>query len=180
MPGTNRISTPTSGTNGSGQTFDYVLKNNRTLYYLPSVASGSTMFVAAPDCRVVIAGGTEIPVVTFDTTFNPTNPPPSLQLSFGGALLNFPKGNIASIGNSPPQYWLLGLPTCNLFKWTGGTFIGVIYAPTMQLNSSGNAELQGAIVATGFACTGTFDFHFDAATGVSSAKPFKIQQWTEL
>jgi hypothetical protein len=127
---------------------------------------------------VVIAGGTDIPIVTFDTP-NPTNPLPSLQLSFGGALLNFPK-NVASIGNSPPQYWLLGLPTCNLLKWTGGTFIGVIYAPGMLLNSQGNAELQGAIVASGFTCTGTFDFHYDQATGVSSAKPFKIQLWTEL
>jgi len=65
-------------------------------------------------------------------------------------------------------------------KWTGGSFIGVIYAPTMALSSQGNAELQGAIVANSFSCNGTFDFHYDAATGETTAKPFKIIAWAEL
>jgi hypothetical protein len=167
---------PTSGTNASGKSFDYVLDNPRYNYYLPSVAAGSTMFVGVPGCRVWIAGGTEIPIVTFNN--NPTNSP-NLQLLFGGASLNIPKNN-ASFGNSPPQYWLIGLPTCASLKWTGGSFIGAIYAPTMALSSQGNAELQGAIVANSFACNGTFDFHYDAATGETTAKPFKIIAWQEL
>jgi len=119
------------------------------------------MFVGVPGCRVWIAGGTEIPVVTFDN--NPAKPLPSLQLLFGGPSLNVPK-NTSSFNNSPPQYWLIGLPTCASLKSTGGTFIGVIYAPTTALSSQGNAELQGAMVANSFSCLGTFDFHSDDAT----------------
>jgi hypothetical protein len=172
--GSTRIAT--SGTNGSGTTFNYVLTNAHYNYYLPSVAAGSTMFVSVPGCRLWIQGGTDIPVITFDN--NPTNPPPTLQLLFGGPNLTLPK-NDCSFNNSPPQYWLIGLPSCASLKWTGGTFIGVIYAPTMALSSQGNADLQGAIVANSFACTGTFDFHYDAATGETKAKPFQIIAWAE-
>jgi hypothetical protein len=50
----------------------------------------------------------------------------------------------------------------------------------MALSSQGNAELQGAIVANSFNCTGTFDFHFDDATAASDAKKFAILTWAEL
>jgi len=133
------------------------------------------MFVAT-DSRLFIGGGTEVPVITFNN--NPTNAP-NLQLFFAGTTLNLPKNN-ASFGNSPPQYWLFGLPSCANLKWTGGSFIGVIYAPTMSLNAQGNADLQGAIVAYSFSCQGTFNFHYDDSTGASTSKPFKIRSWAEL
>jgi hypothetical protein len=167
MPG---VRTPTSGTNASGQSFTYVL--NGGPYYIASLAAGSTMFVAA-DTTLTVAGGTDIPIITFNTN------KAKLNLFFGGSSITFPNGAI-SINNTPPQFWLFAMPTCTLLKWTGGSFIGVIYGPGMTLSAQGNAELQGAIVANTFTCQGTFDFHFDDATGASDAKPFKILTWAEL
>ena len=150
LPG---VKTPTSGTNSSGQAFTYML--NGGAYYAPSLASGSTMFVAA-DTTLFVAGGTDLPVVYFNTNN------PNLTLFFGGPSITLPPGAV-TIGNSPPQFWLLTLPTCTQLRWTGGTFTGVIYAPTTALSSQGNAELQGAMVVNSFNLTGTFDFHSDDA-----------------
>jgi len=173
--GTGGVIIPTSGTNGAGQSFNYVLqsKGYGNNFYLPSVAPGSTMWVSG-DSQLWILGGSEVPIITFDP-----NTKPQLRLFFGGANLNLPNG-ASSINNSPPQYWLIGLPTCNSLKWTGGTFVGVIYAPGMALSAQGNAELQGAIVANSFSCQGTFNFHYDQATGDTTPKPFKILAWREL
>jgi hypothetical protein len=172
LPG---VKIPSSGTNASGQLFDYVL--NGGAYYAPSMIAG-TMYVAS-DTTLFIAGGTTIPVIYFNTA-----KAPKLTLFFGGPSLTFPNGvgggKDITLGNAPPQCWLIVLPTCSLLKWTGGTFTGVIYGPTMPLESSGNAELQGAIVANSFTCTGTFDFHFDDATSASDAKKFAILTWAEL
>jgi hypothetical protein len=168
LPGVKALS---SGTNSSGQLFDYVL--NGGAYFAPSLASGSTMFVAK-DTTLMVAGGTDIPVVTFNTNA------PKLFLFFGGPALNFPSVKILTVNNAAPQFWLIVLPTCAQLKWTGGSFSGVIYGPTMALSSQGNAELQGAIVANSFNCTGTFDFHFDDATAASDAKKFAILTWAEL
>jgi autotransporter-associated beta strand protein len=155
LPG---VKTPTSGTNASGQSFNYVL--NGGAYYATSMVAGSTMFVAA-DTTLYVAGGTDIPVIYFNTN------KPNLTLFFGGPYLYLPNGvgsgKDITFGNSPPQFWLITLPSCSQVRWTGGTFTGVIYGPTMSLLSSGNAEMQGAIVANSFACTGTFDFHSDDA-----------------
>jgi hypothetical protein len=137
------------------------------------MAAGTKMFVAA-DTTLFVAGGTDIPQVTFNTNA------PKLTLFFGGASLTFPNFKDITLNNSPPQFWLIVLPTCSLLKWTGGNFSGVIYGPTMPLVSSGNATLQGAIVATSFTCTGTFTFHFDDATAASDAKKFKMLTWAEL
>jgi hypothetical protein len=150
LPG---VKTPTSGTNASGQSFNYVL--NGGAYYAPSLAAGTTMFVAA-DTTLYVAGGTAIPAITFNTNA------PKLFLFFGGPSLTFPSGP-KTVNNSPPQFWLITLPTCTLLRWTGGSFSGVIYAPNTALASSGNAELQGAMVVDSFSCTGTFDFHSDDA-----------------
>jgi len=65
-------------------------------------------------------------------------------------------------------------------KITSSDFVGVIYAPDMDLTASGNSSVSGAIVAKSFTCTGTFDFHFDDATGGNAAKAFKILSWAEL
>jgi autotransporter-associated beta strand protein len=151
LPG---VKTPTSGTNASGQSFDYVL--NGGAYYATNLPYGRSMFVAA-DTTLYVAGGADIPVVTFNTNA------PRLTLFFGGPSLYMPNARNLSTNNSPPQYWLITLPTCTQLKWTGGNFVGVIYGPTTVVNSSGNAELQGAVVANSFACTGTFDFHSDDA-----------------
>ena len=52
--------------------------------------------------------------------------------------------------------------------------------PTMDLEAAGNSSIQGAIVAKSFSCNGTFDFHFDDATGGNAAKKFMILSWAEL
>jgi hypothetical protein len=136
------------------------------------------MFVAK-DTTLFVAGGTDIPVVYFNT-----NSRPKLTLFFGGPNLTLPNGvgggKNLTFNNAAPQFWLIVLPTCAQLKWTGGSFAGVIYGPTMALNSSGNADLQGAIVANSFTCTGTFDFHFDDATSASDAKKYQILTWAEL
>jgi hypothetical protein len=158
LPG---VKLPTSGTNASGQSFNYVL--NGGFYYASNLTVGSTMFVAA-DSILFVAGGTAIPAITFNTNA------PRLTLFFGGPSLTFPSGP-KTLNNSPPQFWLITLPTCTLLRWTGGSFTGVIYAPTTALQASGNAELQGALVADSFMCTGTFDFHSDDATSAPVDPP---------
>jgi hypothetical protein len=62
----------------------------------------------------------------------------------------------------------------------GATFIGVIYAPQVDLRAEGHSAVCGAIVAATFECFGTFDLHFDAATRPIQAKEFQILSWAEL
>ena len=73
------------------------------------------------------------------------------------------------------------MPSCTTMTLTAGTpFIGVIYAPQVNLRAQGNSALCGAIVAATFQCFGTFDFHYDSSTKNIEAKDFKILSWAEL
>lgn len=161
---------PTSGTN-AGIAYTYVL--NGGFYYASNLTAGSKMFVGATT-TLIVAGGTDLPLVTF----NPTNAP-RLNIVYGGASINM-SAPVTTVNGSPPQYWLYALPSCTTMKITGGTFIGVIYAPGMDLSAQGNASVQGAIVAKSFSCQGNFSFDYDDATAGTAPKPFQILTWAEL
>jgi hypothetical protein len=64
-------------------------------------------------------------------------------------------------------------------KMTGADFVGVIYAPTVDLSASGGS-ITGAILANTFGCQGGFSFHYDDATSGAVAKKFQILTWNEL
>ena len=169
-PNTPGVRTPTSGTN-SGKAYNYVL--NGGFYFAPDLAASSgTMYVAAPSI-LMTTGTVNLASITFAS--NPTNPP-QLSLVYGGSSISF---GATLVNGSPPQFWLYGLPSCTSMKMTGVDFVGVIYAPNMDLSAQ-NGSISGAILANSFSCQGKFGFHYDDATAGAAAKKFKILTWAEL
>jgi len=139
---------------------------------LVATAYGQTMYVSS-DSILVVTGAVSLTKITFDP-----NTKPKLSLFFGSATVDF---SAALENGSPPQFWLYALPSCTYMKLTSqNAFVGVIYAPGMDLSAQGGASVQGAIVAKSFSCQGTFDFHHDDATGGTESKNFKILSWAEL
>jgi len=169
--GTAGVKSLAAGTTG-GTTYDYMLGGG--FYYssnLAATAYGGTMFVAR-DSVLVVTGAVSLSQITF----NPTNGA-RLSLFFGNPTVTF----AASLVNATTgQFWVYALPSCTFMKITGGNFMGVIYAPGMDLEAEGGASIQGAILARSFQCTGNFDFHSDDAAGATDAKPFAILSWAEL
>jgi len=169
--GTAGVRTPTVGTNAA-TAYDYMLGGG--FYYASNLVNsqfGTTMYVAR-DSVLVVTGD----VALTQITFNPTNAA-KLSLFFGYPNITF---QCALVNATTGQFWVYALPSCVYMKINGGDFMGVIYAPGMDLSAQGGATIQGAIVARSFQCTGHFEFHSDDAAGATEAKPFKILTWAEL
>jgi hypothetical protein len=170
-PTTPGVRVPTSGT-VSNQTYNYVL--NGGYYYAPDLAAANGKMYVGGTVLLLTTGAVNLASITF--AVNLTNPP-QLNLVYGGTSLdNF---NVSLINGSAPQFWLYGLPSCTSMKMTGADFVGVIYAPTMDLSASGGS-ITGAILANTFGCQGQFSFHYDDATAGAVAKKFQILTWNEL
>jgi hypothetical protein len=164
---------PTNGVVG-GTSYDYVL--NGGFYYSSNLIAslyGKSMYVSS-NATLVLAGNVDLASITFNPN---TNAAAKLSVFIAMPNLSFTP---AIINAAPPQFWVYGLPTCTSMKITSSDFVGVIYAPDMDLSASGNSSVSGAIVAKSFTCTGTFDFHFDDGTGGNAAKKFRITNWAEL
>jgi hypothetical protein len=171
-PNTPGVRTPMSGTN-AGVAYTYLL--NGGFYYASNLTAvpGGTIYVAAPS-TLMVPGNVDLSQITFGS--NLTNPP-TLSLFFGGSSITF---GASLVNGSPPQFWVYGLPSCTSMKMTGLDFVGVIYAPTMNLSAQGGS-ISGAVVANSFSCQGNFRFHSDdAASTGKAAKKFKILSWAEL
>jgi len=139
---------------------------NGGYYYAPDLAaSGGRMYVGATS-MLLTTGAVNLASITFAS--NPTNPP-QLNLVYGGTSLN---NFLASLVNgSAPQFWLYALPSCTSMTMTsGGDFVGVIYAPTVNLSAQGGS-ITGAILVNSFGCQGNFSFHYDDETGNASFYP---------
>jgi hypothetical protein len=62
----------------------------------------------------------------------------------------------------------------------GANFVGIMYAPHVNLNSSGNANIFGSIAVDTFSCNGTFAFHYDLElTNSVSKTTLRILSWAE-
>jgi hypothetical protein len=90
--------------------------------------------------------------------------------------------NPTIIGGTAAQFTVLGLPTCTSMTMNSHTlFIGVIYAPQLNLNAQGGAEIDGAVLANSFSCNGNFFFHYDFATAKNwITDPVTVISWAEL
>jgi len=86
------------------------------------------------------------------------------------------------IGGTAAQFTVLGLPTCTSMTLNSqNVFIGVIYAPEMNLTAQGGAAIDGAVTAGSFSCNGTFNFHYDFATAKNwITDPVTVTSWAEL
>jgi hypothetical protein len=166
------ILTPTKGTVG-GTDYTYVLKGgNYFITNLDSANYGKTLYVAS-DSTLFVTGNIDLNTVIFNT-----NSKPRLNLYISAPGLTFTP---AVIDGTPPQFWVFGLPSCITMNLAAQkTFIGVIYAPQVNLKANGNAAFCGAIVAATFSCLGGFVLHYDLSTRPIDAKPFKIVSWAEL
>jgi hypothetical protein len=171
------VQTPTSGT-VNGVTYTYVLRSG---YYfitnLDSGAYGKSLYVGS-NATLYVAGNIDLSKIVFSTNYVGLTNRPSLDLYVAAPSITFTP---TIVGGTPPQFWVRCLPSCTSMTLTAGTpFIGVIYAPQVNLRAQGNSALCGAIVAATFQCFGTFDFHYDSSTKNIEAKDFKILSWAEL
>lgn len=178
VPDTDNAQTPTSGTVG-GVTYTYVLTGPKYfITNLDSAAYGKSLYVASNNITLYVAGNIDLSKIVFSTNYTGLTNRPSLNLYVAAPSVTFTP---AVVGGTPPQFWLYGLPSCTSMTLTAGTpFIGVIYAPQVNLRAQGHSAVCGAIVAATFGCFGTFDFHYDASTKNIEAKEFKILSWAEL
>ena len=178
---TPRVQTPTNGT-VNGVSYTYVLKGGN--YYtsnLDSVVYGKSLYVAG-NSTLFVTGNIDLSTIVFATNYtgvtNNGVTGPRLDLFVSAPSVTFAP---TIVGGTAPQFWVFGLPSCTTMDLSGGTtFIGVIYAPQVDLRAEGHSAVCGAIVAATFECFGTFDLHFDAATRPIQAKVFQIQSWAEL
>lgn len=171
---TDEVQTPTNGmVNGVGYT--YVLQGgNYFATNLDFAAYGKSLYVGG-DATLYVTGNIDLSTITFATN---TVTRPHLNLFVSAPSVTFAP---SIVGGTPPQFWVFGLPSCTTMTLVSKTtFIGVIYAPTVDLRAEGNAALCGAIVAATFECFGGFDFHYDSSTSGIKAKDFRILSWAEL
>jgi hypothetical protein len=171
------VQTPTSGT-VNGVNYTYVLTGgNYFITNLDSGAYGKSLYVGS-NATLYVAGNIDLTRIVFSTNYVGLTNRPSLDMYVAAPSLTFTP---TIVGGTPPQFWVRCLPSCTTMTLTAGTpFIGVIYAPQVNLRAQGNSALCGAIVAATFQCFGTFDFHYDSSTKNIEAKEFKILSWAEL
>jgi len=171
---TPRVQTPTNG-NVAGVDYTYVLRGGD--YFatnLDSAAYGKSLYIAS-DSTLFVTGNVDLSKIVFA---NSGLTGPHLNLFVSAPSVTFAP---SIVGGTPPQFWVFGLPSCTTMTLVSKTtFIGIIYAPTVDLRAEGNAALCGAIVAATFECFGGFDFHYDSSTRGIEAKDFKILSWAEL
>src|SRR6266481_4623624 len=178
---TQQVKTPTNDT-VNGVTYTYVLNGgNYFITNLDSAAYGKSLYVAS-NSTLYVSGNIDLSTIVFSTnSTGVTNgglTRPSLNMYVSAPSVTFAP---SIVGGTPPQFWVFGLPSCNTMSLSAGTtFIGVIYAPQVNLRAEGHSAVCGAIVAATFQCFGTFDFHFDSGTRGIEAKEFKILSWAEL
>jgi len=178
---TPQVKTPTNGT-VNGVDYTYVLKGgNYFATNLDSAAYGKSLYVEG-NSTLFVTGNIDLSTIIFATNYtgvtNNGVTGPRLNLFVSAPSVTFAP---TIIGGTPPQFWVFGLPSCTTMDLSGGTtFIGVIYAPQVDLRAEGHSAVCGAIVAATFECFGTFDLHFDAATRPIEAKEFQILSWAEL
>jgi hypothetical protein len=171
---TPRVQTPTNG-NVGGVDYTYVLRGgNYFVTNLDSAAYGKSLYIGG-DSTLYVTGNIDLSTIVFA---NSGQTGPHLNLFVAAPSVTFAP---TIVGGTPPQFWVFGLPSCTTMTLVNTTkFIGIIYAPYVDLRAQGGASLCGAIVAATFECFGGFDFHYDSSTSGIKAKDFKILSWAEL
>src|SRR5438270_2821581 len=160
VPPYSSASTPPSGTNIHGTSYTYVLNGGN---YIISKLTGLTLYVSNSSVLYVTGDATASQIVYAPGT--------KLDLYVGGKMVPHPdlRNELANADGSftlswavaPEQFRILGLNSCTTMNMSGGNFVGVIYAPHVDFNSSGNGSLYGAATVNSFSCNGTFNFHYD-------------------
>jgi hypothetical protein len=95
-------------------------------------------------------------------------------------------GNTAvDASNRPENLYYYGLPTLTGITFSGNsTFVGVIYAPEVDLTLNGggnNSGLIGASITRTVTMNGHYDFHYDESLATNGpARGFVINSWQEL
>jgi Putative Ice-binding-like adhesive domain len=171
---TPRVQTPTNGTI-AGVDYTYVLRGgNYFATNLDSAAYGKSIYIER-DSTLFVTGNIDLSTIVFA---NDGVTRPHLYLFVSAPSVTFAP---SIVGGTAPQFWVFGLPSCTTMTLVSRTtFVGIIYAPNVDLRAEGGAALCGAIVAATFECFGGFDFHYDSATRGIEAKEFKILSWAEL
>jgi hypothetical protein len=178
---TPQVQTPTNRTVG-GVTYTYVLTGgNYFITNLDSAAYGKSIYIAS-NSTLYVTGNVDLDKIIFATNSagvtNSDLSMPRLDLYVAAPAVTFAPSLILG---TPPQFRVFGLPSCATMTLSSGTpFIGIIYAPQVNLRATGHSCVCGAIVAATFSCFGTFDFHFDSSAQGIAAKQFKILSWAEL
>jgi hypothetical protein len=149
--------------------YNYVLNGGN--YMSGSLDSGglnTTVVVTAPSV-LYVTGNISLNKVVLA-------PGAKLDLYMANPVISF---SPTLVNGTPPQFKVYGLPSVNSIS-LGGSFTGVIYAPSSTLIAEGNLALFGSITGDVFDCHGTFDFHYDAATQkLAIMPPVTILSWNE-
>jgi Tfp pilus assembly protein PilX len=163
---------PSSGT-VNGTLYTYVLNGNYGSTSLDGQGSSTSIYVQG-NSKVYVGGNINLNQIVFA-------PGTTLDLYVAASSVSF---NPTVVGAMPPQFRVWGLPTCTSMNINGNSsFVGLIYAPEMNLSANGNAAIYGAVSAKSFSCNGTFDFHYDTSstnTVSASSSGFTIISWAEL
>jgi hypothetical protein len=136
--------------------------------------------------------------VTLNVTTSGSFSPSSVQIHGGTTnsgtaylYLNGPTsvsiaGNTAvDASNRPENLYYYGLPTLTGITFSGNsTFVGVIYAPEVDLTLNGggnNSGLIGASITRTVTMNGHYDFHYDESLATNGpARGYVINSWQEL
>jgi hypothetical protein len=160
-------------------------------YYDLAFNKGNYLASSVPTLANIYVSNYSTLYIPNDCTINMIVFAPGAKLDFyyGGSLMphvdlfNQITNGVPSLSSAvaPVQFRIYGLNNCTRMNIAGGnTIVGIVYAPHMDLYSSGNASVYGAACVNIFEVAGTFGFHYDLALkSIPPTSSFVIQTWAE-
>jgi len=179
VPFNSGYATPVAGTLG-GTSYTYVLGSGN--YKL-------SQFVLGLSQKAVITGDAVLYVTDMLSVSGSAQiiiaPGASLQIYNGAASASISGNGVANQTGNAASFKYFGLPTNTRVDMSGTSgFIGVIYAPSADLNMSGGSdsnliEFTGASVSKTVSMGGGRNFHYDESLG-NLFQSFVVAAWNEI
>jgi hypothetical protein len=174
-----------SGTVG-GTNYSLVFEGNQywgssNVMYQGSVNMSGSQKAIAIDGAVVLYipnGGT---FSTAGQSFIYVAPGSSVSIYCGASSASLSGGSFVGPTNAT-NVSIYGLPSLNSIQYSGGSpFVGTIYAPEANFQSSGDSTFIGALMANTFDFTGPVTVHYDENLGNSGPSTgYVASNWQEV
>jgi hypothetical protein len=179
------VESPPSGTVG-GTNYSLVFEGSQywgssNVMYQGSINMTGSQKAIAVDGAVVLYIPNGGSFTTAGQSFIYVAPGSSVSIYCGASSVSLSGGSFVGPTNAT-NVSIYGLPSLTSIQYSGGSpFVGTIYAPEANFQSSGDSTFIGALMANTFDFTGPVAIHYDenlADTGPSAG--FVASNWQEV
>jgi hypothetical protein len=182
-PSATFVETPSSG-NVGGTNYTMVLRGNQ-YWGSSNVMYQTSLQLSGGQMAIVTNGAVKVYIppsgsMNFSgSSYVYVAPGTSLTVYCGAQQATISGSSFVGATNSG-QLAIYGLPTCTKFTFSGGNFVGTIYAPEAAFIESGSAIIIGAIVADSLDFTGSATVHYDQNLAGSTFGGYAANYWQEI